>query len=234
MLEEPTILLCCECQKRLRPFKPPHCAFCGAPVKVERVSLCPECPKAPLAFERIRAAVDYADERVRNIIHAFKFEYRSSLAAPLSEAMAQTFADGYSSDEFDAVVAIPLHRRRLREREFNQSALLAAPLAEIAGLPLRDDLLIRKRASKPQSRLPQSKREKNVHGVFHAPKPDLARGQRILLVDDIFTTGGTVNEAARVLREAGARSVCVITLARAFSHKFHAWKTPGETRDEKI
>jgi ComF family protein len=117
----------------------------------------------------------------------------------------------------DAVVPVPLHASRLREREYNQSLLLADRLCRRRGLALSFDNLIRTRATPPQTELTRSQRMTNLRGAFGLLRPQEFAKQRLLLMDDVLTTGATVNECAKMLRKAGASDIYVLTLARTIS-----------------
>jgi ComF family protein len=115
----------------------------------------------------------------------------------------------------DAILPVPLHRLRLAERGFNQAVDLARPLARVRGVPLLYNALDRVRHTAPQFGLSVPQRRENIRGAFQVPRPHRVKGRRILLVDDIITTGATVAECAKVLKKAGAAQVAVLALARA-------------------
>ncbi len=119
---------------------------------------------------------------------------------------------------FDRVIAIPLHVRRLRSREFNQSLLLAKGIARYFNRPLLIDTLLRTKETLPQVGLTRKDRKKNVHHAFHVVKPDTVGGQRLLLIDDVYTTGATLREGAIALIKSGAKEVVVTTLCRMALH----------------
>ena len=118
-------------------------------------------------------------------------------------------------DWVDYVVPVPLHKKRLRKREYNQSLILASSVSKHTGIGLLKNCLLRVKTSVPQSQLPRKERFKNVKNVFDVAKPAMVNGKILLLVDDIFTTGATINECSKVLLKAGAKEVRVLTLSRA-------------------
>ena len=213
LLEAPTRgPVCDRCWRSILPLTPPLCDACGDPLPSWRVIslplfLCPRCRRKTRDIERARAVGEY-DGALRSIIHAFKYEGRRSLARPLADMMrlrgSAMLADA------DVVVPVPLHRSRLRERGFNQ----AADLARHLGLPAVKALR-RIRATATQTTLPAAQRHRNVRSAF-APTRRIhrVRGRRVLLVDDVSTTGATLEACARVLKEAGARRVFALTAAR--------------------
>jgi ComF family protein len=134
------------------------------------------------------------------------------LAHPLAAGMAQVLAD---AEKPDLIVAVPLHWSRMRLRGFNQAAVLAAELSTRLDAALDNRILLRKRATPPQTGLTRAERIRNLRGVFQVRSKDAVRGRSILLVDDVLTTGATVDACARVLRAAGASKVSAVTAARA-------------------
>lgn len=167
----------------------------------------------PPDFTRARAVVLY-NEVARLLVHRLKYKDRTDLALTMARWMMRA-SDGLL-EEADVVLPVPLHRRRLVWRRYNQSAELARAICRLSERLYGPDVLIRRRATRQQVGLSATARQANVRGAFAVrpeQKPMLA-GRRILLVDDVLTTGATVNAAARVLRRAGAASVDVLTFAR--------------------
>ena len=148
-------------------------------------------------------------------IHMLKYRKKSSLARPLSALARETFFQFWDVDEIDLLVSVPLHVKRLRERGFNQAYLLIRSWAKKDGITLDGLTLCRSRRTEPQTTLSRPERRKNIKGAFSLQHSEKIRGRKILLVDDVYTTGATVNECARVLMKAGAEFVDVLTLARA-------------------
>ncbi len=209
-------LACGICWSRLTFITPPLCLSCGAPFDfaTDADRSCASCHGAPPEFDRARAAVVY-DEGSRGLILGFKHGDRLHAApafgAWLARAGAELLADA------DIVTPAPLHRWRLLSRRYNQAALIAAHAARLANVPHAPDLLRRHRATPSQGGLSASARRRNVTGAFQLnPRlADRVKGARIVLVDDVLTTGATASACARVLRRGGAARVDVLTLARA-------------------
>jgi len=153
---------------------------------------------------------------LRKAIHQLKYEGLRSLAAPLGQLMSQAWSNVAPGEGFDAIVPVPLHRARQRERGYNQAALLAREFSPSLHCPVVEDELIRVRATAPQIDLSAEQRRANVQHAFKCSKGSLA-GKRVLLVDDVCTTGATLEAAAAALYQAGAVSVWSYTLARARS-----------------
>ncbi len=211
-LDQPTLgPVCAACWRAVVPITPPFCAQCGDPLPTWRVrehhaERCPRCRRAPSAIARARAVGAY-DGSLRAILHAFKYGKRQSLAAPLSGLM--TDSAGSLLDEVALVVPVPLHWRRRRGRGFNQAEALAKRL----GKPWQDALR-RTRRTPSQTDLPAAQRHRNVRDAFALRRRAEVSGQVILLVDDVATTGATLEACAKVLRSAGAREVRALTVAR--------------------
>jgi len=205
-------LFCAACQEQITPVAPPFCSCCGRPLPDAAGAghTCGRCLTKPPAFAKARALVLY-DGPVAEAIHRFK--YQGETAGLASFALLGSLAAGEISQP-DFIVPIPLHPARLRQRGFNQALLLAAALFSLERARLRPDLLLRIRHTAPQTGMNGKERRRNLRHAFALARPELVRERRILLVDDVYTTGSTANECAMVLRKAGATAVEVLTLAR--------------------
>jgi ComF family protein len=164
-------------------------------------------------FDRARAAGPYRG-LLREVIHRFKYQGQISLSRPLAQLLLPPGRELCALHEIHVVVPVPLHRRRLRDRGFNQAALLARGLGASLDLPVRYSVLSRQRWTEPQIGLSPNQRAENVRGAFAVSDWTAVRDQGVLLVDDVFTTGETVDQCVRELRRAGAREVAVLTVAR--------------------
>jgi len=204
------ILFCRECQRKVEFVLPPLCPLCGSPSSGDQ--LCCQCQQAAPAIDGIRS-VAFFEGPLRQAVHAFKYRGLRSLAAPLASLMV-VYCRRHPLPA-DVIVPVPLHRSRLRERGYNQATLLAQALGAEIGLPVRKDWLVRTRVTPPQVGLDVSERKMNVAGAFHCRDGDAVAGCRGLLIDDVCTTGATLESCSLALRQAGARSVWAFTLARA-------------------
>ncbi len=208
--------LCAACWSPLRFLHPPWCERCGWPFPYEAPGpqLCPACHARPPPWDRGRAALAY-DEASRGLVLRFKYAERCEGAALFARWMASAGADLLADAEL--LVPVPLHRWRLLWRGYNQAGLLAKHLSRLVGIPWSPALLRRKRSTRSQQGLGAAARKANVTAAAFAV-PAAARralaGRRVVLVDDVLTTGATLGACTRVLREAGCARVDVLVLAR--------------------
>lgn len=154
------------------------------------------------------------DERLQGIIHLFKYRHRRSLAGPLARSLVSVMRRDRRFDAMEAVVPVPLHAAKARARGYNQSELIATHLARRTGLELIRGSLLRIRNTPSQSGLALAQREINVRGAFAVKDRRAVAGRRLILADDVLTTGATVDACVQALTHAGAEEVCVLTVAR--------------------
>jgi ComF family protein len=207
--------LCAECWSQLAFISAPYCPRLGIPFVYDPGPgiLSMQAIADPPAYHRARAAVRY-DDVARKLVHAFKYGDRLDLAPTLGRWMAR--AGGELTAEADALVPVPLHWRRLWQRRFNQSAALAKEISAVAGVPLAHAALKRVKATAQQVGLSRPARAANVQGAFRVP-PDArseVKGRRLILVDDVLTSGATLDACARALLRAGAAQVDALVFAR--------------------
>ena len=207
--------LCPACWSRLKLIERPYCERLGIPFAYDLGpgALSAEAIADPPPFDRARAVAVY-DDVARRLVHGLKYRDRLELARWMAGWMARAGTDLLAKT--DIVVPVPLHRRRLWWRRYNQSALLALVLAVKAGKPVTNDALLRIRATAQQVGLSAEERDRNVRGAFRmtAEGKRAVAGRRVLLVDDVYTTGATVKASTRALIRAGAVAVDVLTFAR--------------------
>lgn len=206
---------CPHCRRQWTAVTSPLCHRCGVVFNSREGEdhLCGNCLEHLGAFAKARAVGIY-DQSLRNAIQALKFNAMVSLAAPLGRLLYQTFQQHWH-DDIDLIAPVPLHRQRFRHRGFNQAYLLIAGWQLYGDAVIVRDLLVRHRATTPQTGLDRRQRYINIRNAFTIRRPGQSTGRRVLLVDDVMTTGATANACARVLINDGARRVDVLTLARA-------------------
>lgn len=219
---------------------PPRCAHCGAYLARDR-ALCAGCRRRIILHKTffcgkcrarrysargichknfpflLAAAGSYEDPALRALIRSLKFGFVRSAAAPLGAIMADYARRlGIPRQGYDAVVPVPLSQRRLRERGFNQAELIAREAGRALGIPVEPGLLRRRRHAPPQSGLPGDarRRARNIAGCFEIAAPAAVAGRRIILLDDVVTTGATMREAAAILKAAGAKDILALAAAK--------------------
>ena len=207
--------LCATCWSKLSMIAPPYCERLGIPFAYDPGPgvLSMQAISDPPAYHRARAAVRY-DDIARALVHALKYGDRIDLAPTMGRWMARAGLELLK--DADAIIPVPLHWRRLWARRFNQSALLAQAISRETGVAVADTALKRVKATAQQVGLTQSERAENVQGAFRVP-PDrkaVVAGRRLVLVDDVLTSGATSDACARALLRAGARNVDLVVFAR--------------------
>jgi len=206
--------LCPACWRAMRFIERPFCDRLGTPFEHDlgEGRLSPKAVADPPVFRRARAVARFEDGPARRLVHRLKYSDRGELARPLGAWMARAGADVLA--EADAIVPVPLHARRLWMRRFNQAAALAREIARLSGKPFEPQLLRRVKATRSQVGLSREMRERNMQGAFRAAPDARAKGRRLVLVDDVLTSGATANAAARALLRAGAEQVDLVVFAR--------------------
>jgi len=202
---------CPKCAEKVTLIIPPVCRKCGTPCESYT---CEQCRDREYAFECARSAGVF-DGVLRDAIHALKYRNLVVVADPLAEILVKAFPGTGFAGTVDVVVPIPIHHSRMVDRGFNQSEELACRFARRIPLPVEPSVLRKCRKTKHQVDLPIDLRATNVQGSFVVRHPEKIRGKRVLLIDDVFTTGSTLDEAARVLLAAGASAVRAYTLAKS-------------------
>jgi ComF family protein len=213
---------CFSCRPRIELVMHPLCSICGRPYpnSAGEDHPCGACIKRAPHFVQARAWARYPREELdeqplRSVVQKFKYGRKVSLGKPLGRLMACGCEEFLDDCRAELIVPVPLHPKRLRWRGFNQSVLLARQVSRAYSTPMDPFVLVRRRETPPQTQLTEEERRKNMRGAF-AVKPDKPiENKTVLLIDDVYTSGATVNECSRALRRAGARDVYVLTLARA-------------------
>jgi ComF family protein len=206
--------LCPACWRAMRFIERPYCERLGTPFEQDLGEglLSPQAIADPPAFRRARAVARFEDGPTRRLTHRLKYSDRGDLARPLGAWMARAGAELIA--DADAIVPVPLHPLRLWRRRYNQAAALAAAVARESGKPFEPQWLRRVKSTRSQVGLSREQRAENVQGAFRAAPGAPIRGRRIVLVDDVLTSGATANAAARALLRAGASEVDLLVFAR--------------------
>ncbi len=219
-----TGFLCPTCLKGFVPVEPPICPVCGIMFKSREGEdhVCGECLTAPKKFRISRSSGVYGREFIA-VIHCLKYKGKIQLARPLGMLLFSAFISLWNINSIDIIVPVPLHIKRFRKRGFNQAYLLVRDWKRIAenlniglsNIKIDTNVLIRNRWTDPQTGLDRKKRMTNIKNAFDISDHAMIKNKRILLVDDVYTTGATANECAKALLRANAEYVDVLTLARA-------------------
>jgi ComF family protein len=222
--QHPGAWLCATCIDEIQAIEPPVCRRCGMPLDAQECAFSVPTSNAAFSCSRCQdrqselsglCAYGFHAGPLRQAIHELKYRDLRVLASPLGKLMAEGWTRlRPQNEDIDVIVPVPLHSSRLRQRGYNQAALLARELGTEIGRPVVEDALVRIRATAPQVNLSAKERQENVRDAFRAVNSSLG-GERVLLVDDVCTTGSTLEAACRALRRANALSVWACTLARA-------------------
>ena len=201
--------ICPECFEKLKLVGEEACESCGAALGLS--GICFNCEK-DFSFDSNTAFFEY-NETMREIIHSIKYNKKAHKMVTVSNIMAEYASDKLENHrDFDIIIPVPLHKKRYRKRGFNQAEILGEKIAEITGVKLESDICIRTVDTAPQSLTGAGSRRRNVEGIFDL-KPNIdVRNKKIILVDDIFTSGSTLNSMSNMLKEVGAETVVCVTL----------------------
>jgi len=204
--------ICPSCRRKILPIGDNFCRKCGKALQIA-TDFCVDCQgNDTLYYDSIKAAGIYHGV-LRETIHAFKYERRSCLGVDLGDIMLSSFHQHYSLNSLDQLVPVPLHKKQYRQRQYNQSEVLARNLSRATGIPVAADTLARIRETRPQFTLNKQERASNIRNSFQVKNRAWLQGAKVLVIDDICTTGSTINECARILKQSGAKEVHGLVLA---------------------
>jgi len=207
--------ICPDCHAALPLLNSPLCSICGTPHEgMGSDHPCGRCISSPPPYTAARAALRY-EGSCRDLIHAFKYTQKSHLRRPLGLLMASLLNQFVTEQKPDLLIPVPLHISRLRTRGFNQAILLGELVSQQWQIPLLRQGLQRTRPTTPQMELTRDQRMTNLHGAFAIKDTAEVADRRVMLVDDVFTTGSTLSECAQVLRQAGCHEISAVTVAHA-------------------
>lgn len=202
------------CLQKIALVTPPICVQCGRPQRLEVYSeqLCRQCRETPYYFSEARAVGVY-EGSLREILAELKYRYRPELGEVLGKLLVEWIKFHRNFQDFKLIIPIPINDQKLKQRGYNQAELLAKPLQRYLGIPQANDIMVREKFTESQNTLCKEERFRNMQGAFRVVGAGSLTGAKVLLVDDILTTGATASEAARVLLRAGALDVKVLTVA---------------------
>ena len=210
-----TRYLCKSCWNKISKNQQPFCIKCGMtlPGSTEEKSQCEACSKKDYAFTRAWSTGLYQGI-LKECIHLLKYNKKVFMAEPMGKLMTDFIKRYLDFGNIDLIIPVPLHPARLREREFNQSALLAEQINKRFNIPLSLNNLVKVRPTRPQAGLSGKERQANIQLAFKIKNSSLFSEKNVLLVDDVFTTGSTINECSTALLRSGTNNIYVLTLAR--------------------
>lgn len=213
-------IFCPSCEEQIHLLTGSICRICGTtfPDSPAESHLCADCLETKPYFSCARAIFSY-DDAILNSIHQFKYKSNLSVGAILSDFMAGFSFPDIDFADYSLIIPVPLHIKRLRERGFNQSLILARAIGAKNQIPADFSLLKRHKFTLTQTGSNKKERKQNIKGAFEVTDKKIIAGKNILLIDDVYTTGATVNECAKTLIKAGAQRVSVLTLARVLTHQ---------------
>lgn len=204
-------LICEPCRLRLHPVAEPLCKKCGKPLNSQEAEYCPDCGRRKHFYTRGRAAFEY-DSVMKESIGRFKYKNRREYGDFYVREMLKSCGQSVRSWDIDLIIPIPLHKSRRRKRGFNQAELIAGKLGQELEIPMSSDILLRTRKTKPQKELNDQERRSNLKNAFQVMENNL-EFKKILLIDDIYTTGSTIDAAASTLLEHGAEKVYFLSIS---------------------
>lgn len=208
--------LCPDCRKVIFENRGGRCPRCGRPMEGWKShGLCPDCRYCLPLYSRGKTCCVYKG-RVKGILYDFKYGGKAFLARPLAFLMAE---EGFDPAVYDLILPVPMAKAKMRRRGYNQAALLGRELGRLTGKPCEEDILIRNRETAPMSGLSREERRENLKDAICVTKPRALLGKRVLLVDDIYTTGATMGACSQAVLSAGAKEVFALTFAMASPEK---------------
>ena len=222
--EEDMFFFCTGCFSA-DPVTPPFCSICNKPVKGDPGLLethpdffsgivCPDCEKVKKHFSSVISAFIYRGT-IRQAIHIWKYAPNRKMGTYLLPPFWESVKKRLPASGFDLITPVPIHGSKLAERGFNQAEMLASYLSVETGIPFEKGLLRKTGERAPSFRMNRKERIESIKGTFEAARPEKLNGRGVILVDDVYTTGSTANEASRILKKAGAARIQVVTLARS-------------------
>ena len=202
--------ICDDCREKYPMIQEPRCKKCGKPIREETEEYCYDCKKTDHYYEWGRSLWIHK-EPVNEAIYSFKYKNKRVYGEIFARELAKTYGKHLKQQKVELIIPIPLHKSRRRERGYNQTEILAKYLGEYTGIEVDRTSLVRNKKTTPQKRYNDKERKKNIRNAFILKKEIHAKN--VVLIDDIYTTGSTIDEAARVLKKSGVINVCFLTIS---------------------
>lgn len=210
ILTDRTEKICKSCRKKAVPVREPKCKKCGKPLTMQEQEYCLDCSRRKHFFSKGWAVFPY-DREIRQSVCRFKFHNKREYKDFYASEMARLYGKEITAWRPDVILPIPMYRKKQRKRGYNQAELLAAETGKRLGIPVEPQIICRVRNTTPQKKLTRKERDRNLKNAFKV-QPGTVNKKKVLLVDDIYTTGATVDAAARALLEQGAEEVRFLAL----------------------
>ncbi len=198
-------MICGNCRRYIKPIEEPRCMRCGKKIEDETEEYCLDCSRKNRGYIKGYPCFDYVSP-VSNSVLRMKYHDRPEYASFYGKEIALLFGNEFKSMKIEALIPVPLHKNRLRKRGYNQAELIAVSLSREVGIPVRDDILYRESETVAQKKLSNEEREKNLSNAFVAREIKNVP-QRVVIVDDIYTTGATIGASAKALRSIGIKEI---------------------------
>ena len=203
--------ICPGCRKKIRPIQDPYCLKCGKPLSKPEYEYCYDCRRHQLVYTQGRSLYHH-EEEVARAIYQLKFHNRRYYGPIFGHELALTYGRWIKDRQITQIIPVPIHRSRYRTRGYNQAALIARTLGKELGIEVADNAIRRVKKTRPQKVLNDKEREANLKGAF-AMDPDWIHVENVLLIDDIYTTGSTINTLSKLLLAKGAHNVYFLTIS---------------------
>lgn len=203
--------ICFECREKIEYIREPRCKKCGKPLRYEEQELCGDCKEQSFHYEQGKSVWLHKGP-VRWSVYQFKYKNRRIYGRFYAQEMYRIYGEKLKEWEIDTIIPIPLHPRRKRKRGYNQAEIVAKHLGKLCKLPVETKSVIRVRHTKPQKELNHKERKKNLKEAFRVTK-HWKGGKNVLLVDDIYTTGNTIDSVAALLEKKAAKKVCFLSIS---------------------
>lgn len=203
--------ICPECRTKVRTIREPRCKKCGKPIRRAEEEYCYDCQKRKFHYEQGRSLWLHKAP-VKESVYRFKYKNRRVYGEVYAKEMAEAFGELLRLREIDLIIPVPLHKRKLKSRGFNQAAVLARKLGELTGIPVNTELVVRRKYTTPQKEFGHNERRKNLKDAFAVTKKQMDAAH-ILIIDDIYTTGSTIDSIAEVLEKSGVTKTYFLTIS---------------------
>lgn len=203
--------ICESCRQKVKEIQEPLCKKCGKPIQSEEAEFCYDCQNTEFHYEQGRSLWLH-EKPAANAIYAFKYKNRRVYGEVFAKEMAKKFQALVREWEIDLIIPVPIHKKRRRKRGYNQAEILAKELGRIWGIPVDCSLVVRNKETAPQKELGQGNRKRNLRKAFSLTR-SISEDRTILIVDDIYTTGSTINSMAQLLKKEGNEKIYFLTIS---------------------